>query len=70
MDVRSSIHLYRSCRRLWHDHLPRVELDQHGRVGLKVFDGHSKSEVIQEQELKLQMIQFCERQAANLTQVS
>lgn len=43
-----------------------VELDQHGSVGLQFLYWNGKSEVIEHEELKLEMVQFHQRKAANL----
>ena len=40
------------------EYLPGVEFDKHGPISLKLAYGYRETEIIQEQELELQMIQF------------
>lgn len=35
-----------------------VELDKHGRVALQFFDGNGEAEVVEDEKLQLEMIQF------------
>lgn len=48
------------------DDLPRVELHQHGRVRLKIFDSDGESEVIQDEELNLEMVELCQGETTDL----
>ena len=45
---------------------PGVELDKHGSIRLDLLDGHRQAEVIQEQELKLQVVKLGQRQSSDL----
>lgn len=43
-----------------------IELDQHRSVRFHLFQGDRQAEVVQEQELKLEVIEFNERKTTNL----
>lgn len=48
------------------NNLTGVEFDKHGAVSLDFLDRHGQSEVIEEKELKLQVIEFLQRQSTDL----
>lgn len=53
-------------RSLLPDNLSGVKFHKHSRIRLQVFDGNGKSEIVQDQELNLEVIKFCQRQTADL----
>ena len=48
------------------DDLAGVELNQHCAVGLDFLHGDGEAEVVEEEELQFQMVQFWEGKATNL----
>ncbi len=46
--------------------VPSIELDEHGGVRLEVFDGNCKPEVVENEELQLEVVQFGKRKTADL----
>lgn len=51
---------------LLRDDLPRVKLDQHGPVRLHLFEGNRQSEVVEDEELELEVVEFDEGKPADL----
>lgn len=43
-----------------------VELDEHGSICLEVLDRNGEAEVVQKKELELQVVELCQRKAADL----
>jgi len=46
--------------------LSSIELYEHRRVGFDIFNGYGETEVIEQEELELKMIQLSKRQTADL----
>lgn len=51
---------------LLREHLTRIKLHQHGAIRLELLYGNRKPEVVQEKELKLEVIELDERKATDL----
>lgn len=54
----SLLHGNRLLRLLLRYDFASVELDEHGPVGFNLLDGHRKSEVVEQQKLQLEMVEF------------
>lgn len=52
------------------EHLAGIELHQHSSIRLQLRDRNRESEVVQQQELQLQVIQFRQWQTTNLYAVN
>ena len=48
------------------NHLARIELDEHGRISFEVFHRHSEAKVVEDEELYLEVVEFGERETADL----
>jgi hypothetical protein len=48
------------------EHLAGIKLDQHGGIRLEVLDGHGQAEVVEEEELQLEVVEFGQGEAADL----
>ncbi len=48
------------------DDLAGVEFDKHGAVGVKLLDGDSEAEVVEEEELEFEVVQLDEGEASDL----
>lgn len=56
---RSRLHGFRGL--LLGDDFASIEFDKHRTVRFDLFDGYGKSEIIQEQKLQFQVVEFGER---------
>lgn len=54
------------CRLLLSDNLSCIEFDQHCAIGLQLFYGNAQSKVVKKEELKFEVVKFCQWQAADL----
>lgn len=55
------------CRpRLGSDHLPRIKLNKHGRVGLEVLHWDGEAEIVEEEKLKFEVVQLGKRKPSDL----
>lgn len=54
--------------RVWllRDNFPCIKLNQHGGIGLQVFHRNSQAKVVEQQELKFEVVQFSQGETANL----
>lgn len=48
------------------EYFRRVKLDEHGPVGLKLFDGYAEAEIVEEEELEFEVVELAEGEAADL----
>lgn len=48
------------------DYFPGVEFDEHGAVGFEFFDGDGEAEVVEEEELEFEVVEFGEGETADL----
>jgi hypothetical protein len=48
------------------DDLAGIELDKHGRVHLQVFHGDGETEIVEDEELKFEVVEFGEGEASDL----
>lgn len=53
--------LHGLCGFLLGNDLARVELDKHRTVGFNFLDRHGKSEIVEEEELQFQVVEFGKR---------
>lgn len=55
------------CRpRLGADHLPRIKLNKHGRVSLEVLHRDGETEIVEEEKLEFEVVQFGKRKPSDL----
>ena len=46
----------------------RVKLNKHGAVGVEFLNGHGEAEVVEQEELELEVVEFDEGETADLSE--